>query len=127
MDLMQFMRRQLVILTAVFLSLLLISWFLTPYKTFIAGIALGILTAFYNVLHLARRLRLAGELAIQTDGKKMSGLGVINRFLMVTLGVIILYKFPEVFDYRGFALGLPICYFLPFFIALVYRKKFLSS
>lgn len=118
MESLQMIRRHVINLAVGLLIPLLIMWLLTPYKPFIAGAILGILASLYNILHLARRLRITGEVAIATNGKRASGLGVINRYLMVTLAVLIIYKFPQHFDYRTFILGLPVCYILPLFVKL---------
>lgn len=109
---MQTIRRKVIYLTAGFLTALLIMWLLTPYKAFIAGIILGLLVSLYNVLYLARRVRLAGESTIAAGTKKVQGTGMINRFLMAALAVIVGVKYPQVIDVRTIPLGLPICYIL---------------
>jgi ATP synthase protein I len=123
MDMMQAIRRQVVILSAGILTLLLIMWFITPYRVFLNGVILGILVSLYNILHLGRRLHLVGKQAITTDGKRVSGLGVINRYLMVTLAIIIIAKYPQYVDYKGFILGLPICYILPLIVIWFIKEE----
>lgn len=112
MNPLQPMLRRLLFLSVGLLVILLIIWLLTPYKPFIAGIALGLVTGLYNVLYTARKVRLSTERYIATGGKKAQGTGMINRFLMVTLAVIIAALRPTIFDMRTIALGLPICYIL---------------
>ncbi|SFI66656.1 ATP synthase subunit I [Thermoflavimicrobium dichotomicum] len=118
-------RRQVMLLAVGILITLLIMWFLTPpnFKPIVAGAVLGISVGLYNILHLARRLRISGEQAIATNGKRISGLGVINRYLMVTLAAIIIATNPQYFDPKGFAMGLPVCYILPLAVAIFQKKK----
>ncbi len=110
MDPMKPIRRRMVGLTAGLLTVLLITWLLTPYKELALGFILGICVSLYNVLYMARRVRLAGEYAIATGSTKARGTGMINRYLMVALAILIALKNPDWVDVRAVALGVPICY-----------------
>jgi ATP synthase protein I len=113
MDFLPTLRRYTLASALLLLAGCLLAWFFLPYKAFLAGMMLGMLTSLYNILQLARRLRIAGEWAVVTGGRKGSGLGSLNRYLMVILAVFILYRFPSYFGVLGFMLGLPVCYLLP--------------
>jgi hypothetical protein len=125
MSLIHTIRRQVLHLAVGLLILLLIIWYLTPSsQTFLAGMILGLLTGLYNILHLARRVRIVGEQVIASKGKKVrSGLGMINRFLLVALAVTIVGLYPQHFDYKGLIAGLPICYILPLAAAFTQTRK----
>ncbi|TCP69509.1 ATP synthase subunit I [Baia soyae] len=106
---------RVVMITLVLFITLLAFWLLTPHKSLLAGVALGLSVSLYNFLHLARRVRLAGESVIET-GTARTGLGFIQRILMVTFAVLIAVRFPEQIDGRGIALGAPVCYILSLFV-----------
>ncbi|SEM79985.1 ATP synthase subunit I [Lihuaxuella thermophila] len=112
MDPMKPVRRRVVASTAGLLIALLITWLLTPYKDLTAGLILGVCVSLYNVLYMARRVRLAGEFAAQTGSTKARGTGMINRYLMVALAILIAMKYPDWVDVRTVALGVPVCYIL---------------
>ncbi len=103
--------RLVLILTSIILVLSLLLWFVTPAKSFVAGFILGGLISLYNVLYLARRVSLITQLVIAGSHRPKS-LGFLYRILMVVFGIILVYKFPEWFDYRSYVLGLPLCYVL---------------
>ncbi|MFC7440067.1 ATP synthase subunit I [Laceyella putida] len=112
MDPLHTIRRRVVILTAGFLALLLVLWYLTPYKKMVAGTGLGLLVSLYNILYMARKVRLAGEFTVATGSTKQRGTGMINRYLMVALAILVAFKYPMHFDVRTIVVGLPICYIL---------------
>jgi ATP synthase protein I len=121
MDALSTLRRYTLVSALLLLTGCLLVWFFLPYKALLAGVMLGLLVSLYNILQLARRLRIAGEWVMATGGRQGSGLGSLHRYLMVILAVFILYRFPPYFDVLGFMLGLPVCYLLPlvvhFFVA----------
>jgi ATP synthase protein I len=98
MDPLHTIRRRVVILTAGFLALLLVLWLLTPYKKMVAGAGLGLLVSLYNVLYMARKVRLAGETTLATGSTRHRGTGMINRYLMVALAILVAFKYPMHFD-----------------------------
>ncbi|TCW39261.1 ATP synthase I subunit [Laceyella sacchari] len=112
MDPLHTIRRRVVILTAGFLALLLVLWLLTPYKKMVAGAGLGLLVSLYNVLYMARKVRQAGETTLATGSTRHRGTGMINRYLMVALAILVAFKYPMHFDVRTIVVGLPICYIL---------------
>ncbi|MBA4495954.1 ATP synthase subunit I [Paenactinomyces guangxiensis] len=123
MDPMKSICRRVLVFTVGLIIALLILWFSTSYQQAIAGLILGILVSLYNVLYLARKLRIAGEYAIATGSPKTPGVGMLNRFLMVTLAVMITVKYPGTFDFRSMVLGLPVCYILSVFMYFWCSKR----
>jgi ATP synthase protein I len=104
-------RRLVLILTAVTLFCSILLWLFTPAKSFVAGFILGGLISLYNVLYLARRVKIISQLVI-TGVQRRMGLGFLYRVLMIIFGAILVYKRSEWFDYRSYVLGLPLCYIL---------------
>ncbi|MFD1427232.1 ATP synthase subunit I [Kroppenstedtia sanguinis] len=102
-------RRRVVILTACSLALILLLWLILPAKPFFAGMFLGGLVSLYNVLHIARKLRLAGEMALAGEGSRM-GIGLTNRFLVLILPLILGIRYPEQVNVLGIFLGFPLGY-----------------
>lgn len=103
--------RLVLILTSIILLISILLWLITPAKSFVAGFILGGLISLYNILYLARRVKLITQLVIAGSQRHM-GLGFLYRILMVIFGAILVYKLPEWFDYRSYVLGLPLCYIL---------------
>ncbi|HET7521805.1 MAG TPA: ATP synthase subunit I [Bacillales bacterium] len=115
-------RRLTLILSCTVLAILAVLWFFLPARAVIAGLILGGLISLYNVLYLARRVRMAGQSVI--DGHfRLIGTGLMNRLLMVGLGIMFVYRFPEWIDARFFVFGLLISYVLMVVAACVNTKK----
>jgi ATP synthase protein I len=103
-------RRRVMVLTAGFLIMFLILAVVTPYHAFFGGLLLGATVSLYNYMHLSWKLRQVLTL-VQTDNR-VSGNGMINRFLAVAAAMLIAAKFPGVFDIKGVLIGLLLCYVL---------------
>ncbi|GGE28452.1 hypothetical protein GCM10011391_03770 [Pullulanibacillus camelliae] len=119
---LKWMRRLIIILSSGFLTILILLWLLTPAKSFIAGLLLGGLISFYNLLYLARRIRMAGLVAI-TGRPGLRGTGMFNRILMVAFAVILAVRFPEAIDYRSLILGLLLNFVLLIIVAVLFARK----
>lgn len=85
----------------------------TPYTQQMVGVLLGLWVSFYNVLFIGRKLRLH-ERAIQLQANTSRGTGMLHRFSMIALAVMLAYKYPHYIDARMIALGLPLCYIFLF-------------
>ncbi|HET7615621.1 MAG TPA: ATP synthase subunit I, partial [Bacillales bacterium] len=83
-------RRLTLILSCSMLAILILLWFVIPAKPFVAGLILGGLISLYNVLSLARRVRVAGQLAA-AGSSRVTGAGLLNRMLMVVFGILLVY------------------------------------
>lgn len=115
-------RRLILILSCAVLAGLLLIWLFVPAKPFVMGIIIGGLISLYNVLYLARRVRIAGQLTM-THSVRPTGTGLINRILMIAFGVILAYRFPEWIDYRALVIGLPMSYVLMVVAMCLYINK----
>lgn len=102
-------RRRVLILTSSVLALISLLWLALPAKAFFAGMFLGGLVSLYNVLHIARKLRLAGEAALSGERPRL-GLGMIQRFLALILPLILGVRYPEQVSFLSIFLGLPLGY-----------------
>ncbi|MCS1352287.1 ATP synthase subunit I [Mechercharimyces sp. CAU 1602] len=107
---LDWIRRHILRYSGIILTTLVLLWIITPYKPFLAGIILGGLVSLYNVLYLARRIRIIGERVVAGQGP--AGTGLVNRILMIGFSVIMAVRFPEWIDYRSLVLGWPISYIL---------------
>lgn len=116
------MRRQILILSSGVLAVLVILWLIVPTKAFVAGFILGGVISLYNVLYLARRVRVIGQMVVEGSAR-IAGAGLINRILMVVFAAILAYRFPEWIDYRSLILGLPMSYMIMVLVAILYVKK----
>jgi hypothetical protein len=108
------LRNQLVSFSLGVTLCLIILYLCTPYKEQIAGIWLGLGVSFYNVLFIGRKLRIAQERAILVQGRKPQGTGMLHRFAMIALAVMMAYKYPHYIDARTMVIGLPLCYIFLF-------------
>jgi ATP synthase protein I len=120
-ELAQF-RRLILILSCWILAVLILLWFITPAKSFVAGFILGGLISLYNVLYLARRVRIVGQFAV-AGSRRIVGTGFVNRILIVVFGIILAYRFPEWIDYRSLVFGLLISYVVMVVVACLYANK----
>lgn len=115
-------RRLILIFSCCILLVLILLWFLIPAKSLIAGLLLGGCISLYNVLYLARRVRITGQMAMAgTPG--LAGSGVINRLIMIGFAIILAVRFPEAIDYRFLVLGFTMCYILLIIVAIIYARK----
>lgn len=126
MDSLKMIQQQVVYFTAGILTLLLAIWFIVPYQGIVAGIFLGICVSLYNVLYLAKKVRVIEENAIATKTSKYRGIGMINRFLMVAFAILLAVKFPAWFDVIAVAAGLPFCNILAVCLGFVKVRRSLS-
>jgi ATP synthase protein I len=115
-------RRFILSLTSCILIVSILLWFIIPAKSLVAGFILGGSISLYNVLYLARRVRMVNEFIIRGSSRRV-GLGFFNRVLMVAFAIILTYRFPEWIDYRSLILGLPLCYIILVVAACLYVKK----
>lgn len=121
-------RRHVVVLTLGFLILALFCWFFFPYRSQIGGLIVGIAVSLYNFYYLTRKIRLKGELAL-SRAIRILGSGMVHRFLMVSLAIIIALLYPRWIDVRTVILGIPFCYILVVFVEgyALYKQGTLSG
>ena len=87
---------------------LLILWVLLPYKPFVAGIFAGGLVSLHHVIHIAHRLKRAGEMVLA--GATPRGTGMVYRILSLMVPLLIALRHPEWIHPWSIFLGLPIGY-----------------
>ncbi|MDN4592783.1 ATP synthase subunit I [Polycladomyces subterraneus] len=117
-------RRQTAILTSIFLALVFLLWWVTPWKSFLAGFFMGGVAGLYNALYLIRKLRLMDEQPMSAvSGKRRVNTGLANRFLMAAFPMLLAVRFPEWIDYRSVLLGLPVPYILLIAVGLRHTQR----
>lgn len=94
------------------LALAVLGWGFTPFKTFFAGLLLGIFLGSLIVLHTAFKVHRLGEAVSQ--GRRRTGLGMVTRLSLGALGAVFVLRYPALFEISGLVVGL----FLPMLIAL---------
>lgn len=93
-------------------AIAVLCWGFTPFKTFFAGLLLGLLLGSLIVLHTAFRVNRFGEAV--SRGQKRPGLGMATRLSLGALGALLVLRYPELFELSGLVLGI----ILPIVIAL---------
>jgi hypothetical protein len=112
---LQKFQRHVVVVTLGFLVLALFCWFVFPYRSQIGGIIVGIAFSLYNFYYLTRKIRLKGEPGL-SKAISVLGSGMVHRFLMVVLAIIIALLYPLWIDVRTVIFGIPFCYILVVFV-----------
>ena len=82
---------------------------LTPYTTIFLGLALGASVSIFNFFVMARRINKIGELAANTDlhsSKRPVFSGILTRFSVVILAVMLASKYPEYINIFSMISGL---------------------
>jgi hypothetical protein len=124
MDAQDLYRRRTAILTSIFLALVILLWWATPWKALLAGFFMGGVAGLYNALYLIRKLRLMDEQAMSAvPGKRRVNTGLANRFLMAAFPMLLAVRFPEWIDYRSVLLGLPVPYILLIAVGLRHTQR----
>jgi len=118
----KWMRRLIIIFSSGFLTIFILLWLVVPAKSFIAGLLLGGLISFYNLLYLARRIKMASLVAI-TGRPGLRGTGMFNRILMVVFAIILVARFPKAIDYRSLILGFFLNFVLLITVAVLFMRK----
>lgn len=86
------------------LSLLVLGWGFTPYKSIFLGLILGTVISFFNHWLLIRKTTRFGEAV--AGGKKARSLGTLSRMAAAVVGVIIAMRYPEYFHIASYLIGL---------------------
>lgn len=104
-------RRYLVYATNL-LALLVVGWGFTTYADVFLGLIVGTTVSFINMFYLYFRVKRASEAAV--NGKKAGSLGMLSRFALVGLAVLIVYQFPELIHMGGMIIGISVVYVIIF-------------
>jgi len=108
--------RRIVQASLFILTFSIILWEFTPYKTWFAGMILGITTGTLSSIHIAWKVHRVAEKAIHTEGKqRRANLGTFTRYSLAILATVVALQYPHLFSMPGVATGL----LLPIFLAYV--------
>lgn len=86
------------------LAVFVLGWGFTDYKALFLGLVLGTCVSFVNALYTAVKVRQFGQRLLA--GLKPKGLGMLTRFSMVALAVLVAIRFPELINIPSLAVGL---------------------
>lgn len=90
------------------LSIYVLGWGFTQYKTVFLGLALGTSLSLFNLWLLVRRTNSFGDSVVQ--GEKVRSLGTLSRMATAVLAVIIAIKYPDNFHLISVVIGLMTSY-----------------
>ncbi|WP_100523470.1 ATP synthase subunit I [Mycobacteroides abscessus] len=101
--------RRLVQWTVYVLAGATLGWGFSAYKTWFAGLALGLLFGLLSAVFAAWKIHRVGEIAIQYKGeRKKASLGMPTRFALAILATLIATRYPEYFHVIAMVIGLMI-------------------
>lgn len=90
------------------LSIYVLGWGFTSYKTMFLGLILGTCFSYLNLWLLVRKTE-SFDKAI-TEGKKVRSLGSLSRMATAGISVVIALRYPDYFQIIGVVLGLMTSY-----------------
>jgi ATP synthase protein I len=107
------------------LSLYVLGWGFTSYKTIFLGLILGTSLSFFNMWLLANRMDKFGDAVVR--GERVRSLGMISRMATAVLAVLLAVEYSDFFHLYSVILGLMTSYIviiIDFFLhAFLLRKK----
>ena len=101
------------------LALLVLGAGFSPYPSVFLGLILGAVISFYNLWLMQKKINDFGE-AIGRK-QKIRGIGTISRLAAVALGVLIVFRYGEYFDFISFIIGLMASYLVILIDFLVFH------
>lgn len=111
---MKRLHKQLTLFTLSLTGCCTVLYLFTPYKEQMVGVLLGLWISFYNVLFIEKKLRILEERAALSQASRSRGTGMLHRFSIIALAIMLAYKYPYYIDARTVAIGLPLCYLFVF-------------
>ncbi|MBS4223429.1 ATP synthase subunit I [Lederbergia citrea] len=90
------------------LSIYVLGWGFTSYKSIFMGLILGTSVSLFNHWYLVRKTTIFGEAF--TSGKKVRSLGTLVRMATVILAVYIAGKYPDTFHLVSVIIGVMTAY-----------------
>lgn len=90
------------------LSIYVLGWGFTSYKTIFLGLILGTSLSLFNLWLLARRTDKFGEAVVK--GEKVRSLGMMSRMATAVLAVMIALEYPDKLHLYSVILGLMTSY-----------------
>lgn len=92
------------------LVLLFFGWTLTPFKKLFLGFLIGSTISFFNMSFLQKKARDLSEAILKN--KMTSGLGVLLRFLLIILTVLLALRFKQFVHIGSTIFGLMVSYII---------------
>lgn len=106
------------------LSLYVLGYGFTSYKTIFLGLILGTSLSLFNIWLLARRMDKFADAVVK--GEKVRSLGMISRMATAVFAVMLAVEYPDKFHLYSVVLGLMTSYIvimIDFFIkTFIFRK-----
>ena len=107
----------------VFVAACLLVWAIIPeWRTWTAGVMLGVAASAFNAYLLRRRVELLSVKVTQGQPRK-AGLGMAGRLATVLLAAMTAYRFPELFSLPATLLA---CFFVQVvapFVAMIHNVR----
>lgn len=94
------------------IAILVLGYGFTPYQAIFLGSILGAVVSFFIVWNLHSRVKRFGQAVV--EGRKIASLGMLTRFSLAALGVLVTIWYPELFHPIGIIIGLILAYFIIF-------------
>lgn len=111
--------------TLVLIVLISIGWAVTPYKTVMAGLFIGMSAGLYNLLNMYLKINRFGQAIV--EGRNVRSLGMFTRMLTGGLVVLVAIRFPDVFHLVSVVVGIMLVYAIIFIDSLLqvyaFRKE----
>ncbi|WP_062108466.1 ATP synthase subunit I [Bacillus niameyensis] len=106
------------------LSILVLGWGFTEYKTIFMGLILGTAVSLFNHWNLYRKTKRIEK--VVTEGKKAYGMGTLIRMAAVILAVFVATKYPTVFHLISVIIGIVTAYvvvMIDFVIMQIFKPR----
>jgi ATP synthase protein I len=97
--------RRVIQFTLYFLSICLLGYAFTEYKSQFLGLVLGASISLFNSIYTARKIVRLGEMAASGEKKAIS-MGAPVRFASAVLAAVIALRFPQTFAFLFTVMGL---------------------
>lgn len=86
------------------MSIYVLGYGFTSYKTVFLGLIVGTLLSFYNLWVMVRKTERFGQAV--AEGRNAKSIGTFTRLASAALAVLLATKYPELFHIAGTILGL---------------------
>ncbi|MFC5466446.1 ATP synthase subunit I [Lederbergia graminis] len=106
------------------MSLYILGWGFTDYKTIFLGLFFGTTVSLYNHWNLYRKVTRLGNAV--AEGKKAYSIGTLMRMAAVIVAVYIATKFPELFNLTSVIIGVATAYaviYIDFIIQQIFKSR----
>ncbi len=106
------------------LSLYVLGWGFTEYKSIFLGLILGTSVSLFNHWYLVRKTTQIGDL-VET-GKKVRSIGTLMRMAIVIIAVFFAMKYPDLFHLPSVLIGVVTAYAV-IIIDFIFQQIFKSQ